>query len=204
MLCIDVKKLWLHFLLCQASNCILQRCRANSIIDNRFAVIIKINFTSCKWCLLIGNVFVRMLLSGRLLLPKHFSSVELCNTSTPQLFQHFPLLRNNKCLHVLCSFCSLQECCIIQRVFTKTVQPWYMGDSDRTKLLSIKLFVSVLTARSWSERYNEKGNPISLVWCVSGLCERNEWDAMNVEPEEQMRGSGQVIRVVNYHRSSGE
>lgn len=36
------------------------------------------------------------------------------------------------------------------------------------------------------------------------LCEKNEWDAMNAEPEEQMKGSGQVIRVVNYTESFGE
>lgn len=35
------------------------------------------------------------------------------------------------------------------------------------------------------------------------LWKKNEWDAMNAEPEEKMKGSGQVIRVVNYTESFG-
>lgn len=33
---------------------------------------------------------------------------------------------------------------------------------------------------------------------------RNEWDVMNAEPGEEMRGSGQVIRVVNIPGSLAE
>ena len=40
--------------------------------------------------------------------------------------------------------------------------------------------------------------------CVSALCERNEWDVMNAEPGEEMRGLGQVIRVVNNPLYSGD
>lgn len=42
------------------------------------------------------------------------------------------------------------------------------------------------------------------MWCVSGLCERNERDVMNAGPEEQMRGSVQVIRVVNNPQYLGD
>ena len=34
-----------------------------------------------------------------------------------------------------------------------------------------------------------------LMWRVAGLCARNEWDVMNAEPAEEMRRSGQVIRL---------
>ncbi len=94
------------------------------------------------------------------------------------------------------------------KYFLKLLQPWFMDDADIPKVFSTKVFVSIFKTKSKDDQstngYNDKGNPGSLMWCVSCLWERNEWDAMNAEPEEQMRGSGQVIRVVNYPGSVGE
>lgn len=38
----------------------------------------------------------------------------------------------------------------------------------------------------------------NLSTLMSCVCVWNEWDAVNAEPWEQMRGSGQSISAVNY------
>lgn len=137
-----------------------------------------------------GNAFVRMLSP----IAKTFQFSVIEQYLNPQHFQHFLLSRKNKCLHILCSF--TEECCTTRYEFHKNcaalINGIFRSVSWRVKAKVVGAPTDVMTKR------------IPVVWCHVPVWE--EWAGCDECKAlgEQMRGSVQVIRVVNYPESLGE
>lgn len=138
-----------------------------------------------------------MRLCGRYrLLPKHFSSVELSTTSTPSIFNIFFFQeRTNVSISSAYSRKSVAQ---HGMYFTKTVQPWLMDDTD----IPVGILKSKSKGDRSTNRCDDEENPSSVMSCACVRGMSGMWWMQS--PEEQMRGSVQVIRVVNYPESLGE
>lgn len=130
------------------------------------------------------------------LLPKHFSSVEFSNTSTPSIFKMFSFQERTNVSISSAHSAARKNVAQHGMYFTKTVQPWLMDDTD--------IPVGILKSKvdRSTNRCDDEENPRSLMSCacVRGMSGMRWMQS----PEEQMRGSVQVIRVVNYPESLGE